>query len=329
MNIVLQLGREYYTLGYGYGSKLVYSGNGPVMDLIKFQFKYGIFTLSMIHGATVGKYDSTLQNNYTKYFATNRIKFSIPGLFDIGLGESIIYAQRGIELGYLNPLAFYKYVEQSLQDRDNGTMFLDLQTSFIPDFELQFTFFMDETIELFDPSNYANKIAYQAGFFWYSPLSISNLSFIAEYTKIRPFVYSHIFDRNTYSAFGIPIGHRAGPNADEIFLKLSYNLSSRLRLFTEYAFSRAGENLYDERGNLTQNVGGDLFIPYGEGTGGESAPFLAGVRIDQHLLAGGLRFEPIREVFLDLELRYMNESNLNSKISSSETIGIFRFTIEY
>lgn len=89
----------------------------------------------------------------------------------------------------------------SLQDRDNGTLFFDLQTHFVKNLELQGTFFLDEDIlgNLSDFSKQTNKTAYQLGFYWYEPAGIQNLALIFEYTKIRPYVYTHFDPKNIYT----------------------------------------------------------------------------------------------------------------------------------
>ena len=106
-----------------------------------------------------------------------------------------------------------------LQDRDNGTVYLDLQTNFIKNLELQGTFFLDENIlsHLQDLSLYSNKTAYQVGAFWYSPFNVNDLSLVLEYTKIRPYVYSHTNPKDSYTSFGQNLGHRIGPNSDELY----------------------------------------------------------------------------------------------------------------
>ena len=137
------------------------------MDFLKLTFKYGIINFSSVFGSTVGEYSPNRDERYTKYFTANRLKLSFDKLFDVGIGETVI-SSRGIELGYLNPLIFYKFAEMSLQDRDNGTIFADIQTHFIKNLELQGTFFMDENIlsNLSDLSKASNKTAYQLGLFW-------------------------------------------------------------------------------------------------------------------------------------------------------------------
>ncbi len=138
----------------------------------------------------------------------------------VGIGESIVYSGRGLELAYLTPVGFYKFIEHSIQDRDNANLYFDFQSGFIKNLEFQATFLLDENIlsNLQDLDKYTNKTAYQLGVFWYQPFSINDLSLILEYTKIRPFVYTHFDSMNVYTAFGKNLGHRIGPNADELYL---------------------------------------------------------------------------------------------------------------
>ncbi|MGQ9644696.1 MAG: capsule assembly Wzi family protein, partial [Ignavibacterium sp.] len=250
MNLSFQLGREDITFGYGYGSKLVLSGDNPTLDFIKFNFDYGVIHFTSLHASTVGNFSYDINERYTKYFALNRLKLSFKNLFDFGIGETMIYSGRGIELGYLSPLAFYKFIEMDLQDRDNGTLWMDFQTNFLKNIQFQATFFLDENIlsNLQELDRYTNKTAYQLNAFWYSPFNIDDASLILEYTKIRPYVYTHRDPKNTYTAFGTNIGHRIGPNADELMFRANYNLNERMRLTGEFRFTRSGRNIYDENG---------------------------------------------------------------------------------
>ena len=131
--------------------------------------------------------------------------------------------------------------------------------------ELQATFLLDENIlsNLGDLDKFTNKTAYQLGAFWYHPFSISDLSLIVEYTKIRPYVYTHYNIKNNYTAFGANLGHRLGPNADEIMFRSNYNFSEWLRLSLEYRYQRKGNNVYAEDGTLIKNVGGDIALTHG------------------------------------------------------------------
>jgi len=331
MKLSVQLGREDITFGYGYGSKLVLSGENPTLDFVKFNFDYGVIHFTSMHASTVGNFSTDYYQRYTKYLALNRLKLSFKNLFDFGIGETMIYSGRGIELGYLSPLAFYKFIEMDLQDRDNGTLWMDFQTNFLKKIQFQATFFLDENIlsNLQDLDRYSNKTAYQLNAFWYEPFSMQDFSLIVEYTKIRPYVYTHREPENTYTAFGTNLGHRIGPNADEIMFRANYNLNDRIRLSGEYRFSRKGKNIYDENGNLVKNVGGDIFLSHPEMVVEKTAKFLDGERINTSNFILGIRIEPIREFYFDILLNHISTRNLNKSKSDNLTYGLIKFTLEY
>ena len=330
MNLSVQLGREPLTIGYGYGSKLVLSGDNPALDFLQFNFDYGIVHFTSIHASTVGLFAPERDDRYTKFWAFNTLRITLPGLFDLGIGEAIVYSGRGIEIGYLTPLSFYKFIEMSLQDRDNGVLYLDFQTSFISNLELQGTFFLDENIlfNLGDFDSFTNKTAYQLGAFWYEAFTIRNLSWILEYTRIRPYVYSHVNIKNTYSAWGTNLGHRIGPNSDEIFTKLAYNVNSWISIAMEYRHQRSGENIYDDEGNLIKNVGGDLFVSH-ESRQSDKVVFLDGIRINTDVFQVGFRIEPIRDFIFDVIYNYRIDDNLTKGYKKDFSYGLIKFSFEY
>jgi hypothetical protein len=331
MHLSFQLGREYITLGYGYGSKLVLSGDNPAMDFIKFNFDYGIVSFSSIHASTTGYMNSNRNDRYTKFFANNHLKLKFKNLFDIGIGETMIYSGRGFDISYLAPVTFYKFIEMAIQDRDNGLLYIDLQTKFLKNLELQATFLLDEDIlsNLAELDKYTNKTAYQAGAFWYQPLGINDFSLILEYTRIRPYVYTHYDIMNNYTAFGANLGHRIGPNSDEIMLQSNYNYNEWIRFSAEYRYQRKGENIYDDNGVLIRNVGGDMALSHGYVLESEKAFFLDGERVNTNFFKFGIKVEPIRGFIFDLSYNYMKRENLAKHISSNQNYALFEFTLEY
>ncbi len=331
MHVSLQLGREDVTLGYGYGSKLILSGDNPSMDFIKFNFDYGIINYTSLHASTVGYFSFTPEERYTKYFAHNHLKLKFNNLFDIGIGETMIYSGRGIELGYLSPVAFYKFIEMEIQDRDNGNLYFDLQTKFVKNLELQATFLLDENIlsNLGDLEKYTNKTAYQLGAFWYQPLNINDLSLILEYTRIRPYVYTHFDIKNNYTAFGANLGHRIGPNADELMIRTNYNFNEWIRGTIEYRYQRKGNNIYADDGTLIKNVGGDIALTHGYVLPTDRAYFLDGERVNTNFFSVGFRVEPIRDFIFDISYNLNKSTNTTKNISSDLNYALFRFTLEY
>ncbi len=330
MRLSFQIGREKIKFGYGYGSKLVLSGDHHYLDFLKLNFDYGIFSFTSIHGSTVGEYNPDHEQNFTKLIALNRFQLHFDKLFSVGLGENVIYSGRGIDLAYLNPFIFYKFVEMSLQDRDNGTLWLDFQSNFLKNIELQATFFLDENIlsQLQDLNRFSNKTAYQLSAFWYSPFSINDFSLVLEYTKVRPYVYTHTNYRNSYTTFGQLLGHRIGPNSDEFLAQISYNLNERVRLNLEYQYVRAGENIYDAQGRLSFNSGGDPFIPYRGNIDPLHISFLDGERINKNIFTFLIHTEPIREVYFDLLFRIIDEKNITRETNSMQNYGYIKMWFE-
>lgn len=331
MNLSIQLGRENITLGYGYGSKLLLSGDNPAMDFLKFNFDYGIISFQSLHASTTGYFSFDREERYTKYYAQNHLKLKFNNLFDIGIGETVVYSNRGIEFGYLTPVTFYKFIEMATQDRDNGNIYFDLQTKFIKNLELQATFLLDENIlsNLGDLDKFTNKTAYQLGAFWYQPFSVNDLSLIIEYTKIRPYVYTHFDIKNNYTAFGANLGHRIGPNADEIMFRSNYNLNEWMRLNFEYRFQREGNNLIAEDGTIIKNVGGDIAQTHGNFLATDRAYFLDGERVNNNFFCLGLRIEPIRDFIFDISYNFNQQKNVTLNTTDQINYALFKFTLEY
>ncbi len=329
MEVLAQIGREKTKFSFGYGSNLVMSGNHANLDFLKFQFKYGSVRYTSYQASTVGRFQTIRNDNYTKYFAANKFQLHIPDLFDVSIGEVIVYSGRGLDLAYLNPLIFYKFAEMSLQDRDNGTLFFDFQSDFIPNLELQASFFLDENIlgELADLERFSNKTAYQLGAFWYTP--INDLTLTAEYTRIRPYVYTHTNPGNTYTSWDSPVGHIIGPNADQILLKAEYSLNYVTNLFASFSHTRKGLNLYDGNGNLSYNAGGNLFEPHRANIDSDHIKFLSGDVYNYDDLEVGLSYEAFRDLTFFLSFRHKTAKQVSTGNSSSVTWLNFKFTIEY
>jgi len=330
MSLAFQIGREKIKFGYGYGSKLVLSGDHPVLDFLKMDFNYGVFSFTSLHASTAGVYNIDHSLNYTKFIAMNRFKLHFDNLIEFGLGENIIYSGRGIDLAYLNPFAFYKFEEMSLQDRDNGALWLDFQTHFIKNVEIQGTYFLDDDPlgNLQDFSSYINKTGYQFGVFWYSPFSINDLSVILEYTRIRPYVYSHNNPQDTYTAWNQILGHRIGPNSDEIFTRISYNVNEWIRFNFEYQYVRHGQNIYDSQGNLSFNAGGDAFVAHRDGIDPMRIEFLDGERINTNTFTFDLRYEPVSKVVFDFILREVMNKNITRDIPNNSSYAYLQMMFE-
>ena len=328
MSLSIQLGREKISYGLGYSNSLMLSGLQPDLDFIKFNYKWGIINFSSIYASGVGPFTFARDSDYTKYISLNRLKVSIKNVIDIGAMESVVFNR--FEIGYLTPVGFYKMIEMSIQDRDNGTFGLDFQTHFIKGVEIQGSLFLDENVifDLDKLKTHINKTAYQIGTYIYEPAGIKNLSVIAEYTKIRPFTYTHTSIVNNYTSYNVILGHPIGPNSDQIFTKISYNLNEWLTFLFGYQRIRTGKNIYDANGNLIKNVGSDVWLAHNK-TMPDEAPFLDGERINTDLINAGIRVEPIRNIIFDFTFNYRRDNNITKNFKEDMSYGLIKMSVDY
>lgn len=157
----------------------------------------------------------------------------------------------------------------------------------------------------------------------------NDLSLIVEYTIIRPYVYTHFNILNNYSAFGVNLGHRIGPNADELILRSNYNFNEWIRFTFEYRYQRSGENIYAEDGTLLKNVVGDITLSHGYALETDRAYFLDGDGVNTNFFSTGVRVEPIRNFIFDVSYNYMDQQNTAMNISDKESYELITFTLEY
>jgi len=326
-----QFGREKITYGYGYSGKPYISGNNPDMDFLKMNFDYGVVNLSSIFASTVGNFDWDYTKRYTKYISAHKLKVSIKDLFDIGYTDIVVYNGR-IDFAYLNPILVWHFAEKSLQDRDNKNVALDIQTRFLKNVELQGTLFIDDDEQfslLAGKTSRKEKFAYQVGTFIYEPLTIKNLALQFEYSKVRPYTYSHYDPKDTYTAYGICFGDQNGPNSDQVFTKLSYNISDWGKFNLEYRSIRKGNNIYDANGVLVKNVGGDINQTFRDNIDDPNASFLEGERINSNVVSLNFRFIPIRNYIFDFYYIYKSDNNITKNILTDESFVYMRMNVQY
>ncbi|MDZ7764290.1 MAG: hypothetical protein U5K00_07655 [Melioribacteraceae bacterium] len=176
---------------------------------------------------------------------------------------------------------------------------------------------MDENIlgHLQNLTRFSNKTAYQLGAMYYEAFGINDFSLFVEYTRIRPYVYTHKSLTDNHTAYGQIVGHHIGPNSDEIFVKTAYNLNEWIRPSLSFSYIRAGENIYED-GVLVRNVGGNVFEPYRPYIDSDDAVFLDGNRVNSTEIIFSTRIEPVRDIIFDLSYTYLFRDHVTENYSS-------------
>src|SRR4030095_944797 len=266
--IGLTVGRESLRFGTGFIDNLFLSNlNSAPFDFIKLDIKYKKIKYSFFHNSIVGN-DSNGAQLTSKYLVYHRLEIGplFNNTFKIAFNEMLVYSNVPINFAFINPISFLTSADLNTElpgkNSNNALLGIDMQLYPVKNLSIQGSLLVDDlnfdTISDTGKSSNDNKFAFQAGLGWQNAFTVPNLSFAYEYTRIDPYVYSHREINNSYSHWGLPLGHSLNPNSDEHAFKLAYNFGSRLNVAVIYKRQRSGMNETDSLGNVILNVGADI-----------------------------------------------------------------------
>ncbi len=294
-----QFGKDKNIWGPGYRGQLGLSDWATSYDFAKLQVTARRFKFTGLWGV-LQHYDTNffVDNHEEKYIAAHRFEFAPFDFMELGVYETLIYSGRKFEPAYLNPVMFYRSAEHYLGDRDNATMGLDVELKLVPNTKIYGELFIDDlTTGRIGTGFYGNKFAFLAGGYYVDAAGIRNLDVRLEYARVRPYTYSHKFELNSYRHYTTTLGHRIGPNADDLYLELGYRYSRRLKIFSYFEALRHGANMD------SVNYGGSMFTPHGF-RDSETVHFLDGILKKTKSTGVNISYELAREFFIKLQYNY-------------------------
>ncbi len=254
-HVGVQLGYGRQFIGNGIRSLLLsdFANSYPFLklDTEVWKFRYTNLFASLI--ADVFTYDQgTLgASRYPKKFMTaHYLDFAITSNFHIGLFESIIFGQpdsiapRQFQLEYMNPIIFYRSVEQQDGSAGNALMGATFQWNLARKYMLYGQFLLDELIisELTAGSDWwGNKYGYQLGVQAFN-LLLEDLDFKIEYNTSRPFTYAHQDFYTAYTHYRQPLAHPMGANFKEVVGQILYQPNDRVTLAAHTVLATYGRD---------------------------------------------------------------------------------------
>jgi hypothetical protein len=205
-------------------------------------------------------------------------------------GNSIVYADNGIDPIYLIPIFFFKSADHnnsgagSNQLGQNAQLFGDLSYRGIKGLWLYTTLFVDEVNvgRILDEENHTNlfslKIGTRINTGAFSDLK--NLAIKAEYTRTNPWTYRHQIPSTTYASNEYGIGHYLGENAEEWAASIEYRpvVGLRVELMHKLAYKGSDHEYAIINGNA--NVTGLEFLSPARWRRSQT-----GVRVDYHMMS--------------------------------------------
>jgi hypothetical protein len=298
----LELGRETTLWGTGYLDRMLLSGNAPPLDFVKLNIQYGSVKYQFIHGSRVFFPLDSTQNNrrydttVPAYVAMHRIEFDFLQRFRFGFSEMTVYGNQFPQVAYLNPFAFMKATENSLQNVDKSILGLDLEYHPIDNISAFAEILIsDFSAETRGTGAENNKTGYHGGIFYADPFGLQNVNLILEYEKLSPFMYDSRTDVNLYTNRNIPLGASIPSNSDQLSLQGQWRPMHNLGLTGTIAYFRHGANQYDSTGALVPggNYGGNLLDA--ERNANFPRFFLQGVLTTETIVTGSINYEPAKQ----------------------------------
>ena len=248
-----------------------------------------------------------------KYGVFHRLVLDLPGRVQLEVFESVVFAsdttgadrRTGFDFAYLNPIIFYRAVEHDLGSPDNALLGAGASWVATPGVQVYGQLLLDELrVENLFKDWWGNRWGVQLGLFLVDPgigkTRLRDFDLRIEYTRQRPFLYSHRTEATSYLHYGDLLGHPAGPNTSDLAVSASYRPTPRVGAALDLAFTQRGRSPGDgrsfgenpERSYFTRDRSLDF-----------ATPTLHGVRQSLVLAEARVGYELLPSLFVEAALR--------------------------
>lgn len=212
-----------------------------------------------------------------KNLVMHQLTWQVNKKLNFGLFEAVVFSPEdslrtgSFDPNYLNPLIFYRGLEQQLGSPDNVIVGFDGKWNFARQFSAYGQFVLDE-LSFGDLRNrtgwWSNKYAYQLGLKWIDAASVKNLDLQLEHNYARPYTYAHQSSYTSFTHYRQPLAHPLGANFKELAAAAQYQPLPRLRFTANAFFISQGEDEMEEAEDgwpeyvPATNWGRNVLLPY-------------------------------------------------------------------
>lgn len=259
-HIYMQFGNDRTFIGNGYRSLIFSDYSPPNLFLrtnvkvwkINYLFQINRMTAD-VNGSSGGLRSG--QRYPEKFMAFHHASINIGKRLNIGVFESVVFSPKDslnnntFDLSYLNPVIFYRSIEQQFGSSDNALLGLDFKWNAFKKISLYGQVVLDEFVldQVRDGNGWwANKFALQGGIKYIDALGVSNLDLQMEANIVRPYTYSHGTQYGSYSNYRQSLAHPLGANFTELIGILRYQPVPRLNINARAIVAKIGRDGVDE-----------------------------------------------------------------------------------
>ncbi len=260
-HIYMQFGNDRTFTGNGYRS-LIFSDYSPPNLFLRTNVKvWKLNYLFQINRMAADARTSGNQRYPEKFVAYHHASFNIGKKLNLGIFESVVFSPKDsvndntFDLSYLNPVIFYRAIEQQFGSSDNALLGMDAKWNAFKGVSIYGQFVLDEFLwDEISAGNgwWANKWALQAGAKYIDAFGVSNLDLQVEYNAVRPYTYSHYSQYGSYSNYRQSLAHPLGANFNEWVGIIRYQPFPKLNVIAKTFYAKTG------RDDVDQNWGGNI-----------------------------------------------------------------------
>jgi hypothetical protein len=256
-----------------------------------------------------------------KYAAFHHLDVNVTRWLNIGLFEGVMFGRKSrFEFGYLNPVIFYRSVEQQNGSFDNSVAGIDFKANVLKQIQFYGQFLLDEfNFEQIRKGNgwWANKWGLQLGAKYINAFTIKNLDLQLEHNRVRPFTYSHRDSVANYTHYNQPLAHPLGANFSELIGIARYQPAPKWTILAKAMYWKQGLD------TGMRSFGGNIFLPntppYRDGDFGYE--IVSGIESKTGLASLLLSYELKENLFIEASLTTRKfRVPSNSALSDNTTI---------
>jgi len=256
-HIYMQFGNDKTFIGNGYRS-LIFSDYAPPTLFLRTNVKVWklnyLFQLNRVAAdapGSIGGSGSGRTRYPEKFMAFHHASINIGKKFNLGFFESVVFSPKDsvndntFDLSYLNPVIFYRAIEQQFGSSDNVILGMDFKWMVAKRLSAYGQVVFDEfLLDRLKEGNgwWANKFALQGGIKYIDALGVNNLDVQLEANVVRPYTYSHNTQYGSYTNYRQPFAHPLGANFKELIGIVRYQPLPKLNLTAKAIYAEVGRD---------------------------------------------------------------------------------------
>jgi len=259
-----------------------------------------------------------------KYAVFHHLDVNVTRKLNIGLFEGVMFGRSNrFEFGYLNPVIFYRSIEQQNGSFDNSVAGIDFKLNTLKQVQLYGQFLLDEfNLKEIKKNDgwWANKWGMQLGAKYINAFGIKNLDLQLEHNRVRPFTYSHRDSIANYTHYNQPLAHPLGANFSEMIGILRYQPAPKWTILAKAMSWKQGLD------TGSRSFGANIFLPnvppYRQGDYGYD--IVSGIESKTTFLSLLLSYELKENLFIEASATKRKfDVASNSSLSTNTTVVSF------